>query len=156
MFWSLAGAAIARGSALLASIMVARVLGKTGFGELGIIQSTIGMFGTFAGFGLGMTAAKFIAEFRTTDPLKAGRIRGLSSGFAWITSCSTAVVLFFMAPWLAAHTLAKPSLTGLLQIGSLFLLLTEVNGAQTGALSGFEAFKRVAKSAYGAVLSLFR
>jgi O-antigen/teichoic acid export membrane protein len=144
-FWSLAGALIARGLGLLSSILVARMLGKTGFGELGIIQSTIGMFGTFAGFGLGMTATKFIAQYRTTDPVKAGRIRALSSTFAWLTSGMTALILFFMAPWLSVHTLAAPQLTGLLQIGSLFLFLTAVNGAQIGALSGFEAFKTVAK-----------
>lgn len=143
-FWSLAGAIIARGLALLASILVARMLGKSGFGELGIIQITIGMFGTFAGFGLGMTATKFIAQYRTTDPLKAGRIRALSSLFAWATSGVTSVILYIFAPWLAEHTLAAPQLAGFLQIGSLYLLLTAVNGAQIGALSGFEAFKAIA------------
>jgi O-antigen/teichoic acid export membrane protein len=145
MFWSLVGAFISRGSGLLASILVARALGKAGFGELGIVQSTIGMLGTFAGFGLGMTATKFIAEFRNSDPQKAGRILGLSSRFAWITSSISALVLLLFAPWLATHTLAAPNLAGLLRIGSLFLLLSAVNGAQIGALSGFEAFKTVAK-----------
>ncbi|HET6421458.1 MAG TPA: oligosaccharide flippase family protein [Geobacteraceae bacterium] len=144
-FWSLSGALIARGLGLLASILVARILGKGGYGELGIVQSTLGLFGTFAGFGLGMTATKFIAQYRTTDPVRAGRIRALSSAFAWVSSGITSVILLFMAPWLAEHTLAAPQLTGLLQIGSLFLLLTAVNGAQIGALSGFEAFKTVAK-----------
>ncbi len=144
-FWSLSGAISARGLGLLASILVARFLGKVGFGELGIIQSTLGMFGTFAGFGLGMTATKFIAQYRTTDPSKAGRIRAISSAFAWVSSGITSVILFFMAPWLAEHTLAAPQLSGLLQIGSLYLLITAINGAQIGALSGFEAFKTVAK-----------
>lgn len=144
-FWSIAGAAIARSLGLLSSILVARMLGKAGFGELGIIQSTVGMFGTFAGFGLGMTATKFIAQYRTTDPVKAGHIRALSSAFAWVTSGITSLIFFFMAPWLAEHTLAAPHLAGLLRIGVPFLFLNAVNGAQIGALSGFEAFKTVAK-----------
>jgi len=144
-FWSLLGAVIARGLGLVSSILIARMLGKSGFGELGVIQSTVGMFGTFAGFGLGMTATKFIAQYRTTDPVKAGNIRALSSAFAWITSGVTSLILFFMAPWLAVHTLAAPQLTELLQIGAFFLFFTAVNGAQIGALSGFEAFKTVAK-----------
>ena len=49
-FWSIAGAVISRGCVLLASIACARLLGKTGFGELGMIQSTVGVFGIFAGF----------------------------------------------------------------------------------------------------------
>jgi O-antigen/teichoic acid export membrane protein len=154
-FWSLSGALIARGLGLLASIFVARVLGKVGFGELGIIQSTLGMFGIFAGFGLGMTATKFIAQYRITDQEKAGRIRALSSAFAWVSSSITSVILFFMAPWLAEHTLSAPQLTGVLRIGSLYLLLTAVNGAQIGALSGFEAFKTIAKTSLWAGLVNF-
>src|SRR5208283_1869288 len=40
-FWSLVGTVLARGLSVLASIVVARQLGKEGFGELGIIQSTV-------------------------------------------------------------------------------------------------------------------
>jgi O-antigen/teichoic acid export membrane protein len=154
-FWSLTGALIARGLGLLSSIMVARILGKESYGELGIIQSTLGLFGTFAGFGLGMTATKFIAQLRTIDPAKAGRIRALSSAFAWASSGVTTVLLLLMAPWLAEHTLAAPQLAGLLQIGSLFLMLTAINGAQIGVLSGFEAFKTVAKISLWSGLSNF-
>ncbi len=57
-FWSLAGSLVARGAGLLTAIMVGRILGKDGFGELGLVQSTVGMFGTFAGFGMGLTANK--------------------------------------------------------------------------------------------------
>lgn len=148
-FWSLIGAVLARGLGLISSIIVARMLGKSGFGELGIIQSTVGMFGTFAGFGLGITATKFIAEYRTTDPSKAGRIRGLSSAFAWLSSLLTSIILFFAAPWLAEHTLGAPHLASLLRISTIFLFITSINGAQTGALAGFEAFKTVAKINFG-------
>ena len=55
------------------------------------------------------------------------------------------VVLVVSAPWLAAKTLAAPQLSGLLQIGGLLLLSSGINGAQTGALAGFEAFKSIAK-----------
>lgn len=60
-FWSLLVTVAARLLALTASILAVRLLGKGGFGELGIIQTTIGMFGTLAGFGLGLTATKHIA-----------------------------------------------------------------------------------------------
>ena len=62
-FWSMAGAVISRGLMLAAWVLVARMLGKTGYGELGMIQSTVGMFGVFAGFGFGLTATKHVAEF---------------------------------------------------------------------------------------------
>ena len=144
-FWSLAGAVISRGLGLLASILVARMLGKEGFGELGIIQSTVGMFGVFAGFGLGLTATKHVAEFRAKDPAKAGRIISLSELVAVGTGATAALILFLLAPWLATHTLAAPHLAGLLRIAAIMLFLGALNGAQTGALAGFEAFKTIAR-----------
>jgi O-antigen/teichoic acid export membrane protein len=48
------------------------------------------------------------------------------------------------APWLAEHTINAPHLTGVLRIGALILFINALNGAQTGALSGFEAFKSIA------------
>jgi O-antigen/teichoic acid export membrane protein len=115
-----------------------------GFGELGIIQSSVGMFGTFAGFGLGLTATKHVAQFRLKDPARAGRIISLSRLVSWINGGAMAVLLFLLAPWLAVHTLAAPHLAGLLRLSSLILLLSAINGAQTGALAGFEAFKSIA------------
>ena len=144
VFWSLAGAAISRGLALIASIFVARILGKTVFGELGIIQSTINMFTIFAGFGLSLTATKYVAEFRKKDPERAGRIIGLSGLVAIAAGGVTALGLLIFAPWLAEHTINAPHLSGILRIAALIMFVNALNGAQTGALSGFEAFKKVA------------
>lgn len=143
-FWSMAGAVISRGLMLAALVLVARMLGKTGFGELGMIRSTVGMFGVFAGFGLGLTATKHVAEFRASDPERAGRIIGLSSLFAMVTGGLMAFGLFIFAPWLASHTINAPHLAGVLRIGALILFVNALNGAQTGVLSGFEAFKTIA------------
>jgi O-antigen/teichoic acid export membrane protein len=142
--WSLAGSLLSRLLALAAAVLVARILGKASYGELGIVQSTIGMFGTLAGFGMGTTAAKFVAEFRSTDPVKAGKIIALSSIVSWCTGITLGAVLFFLAPWLARNTLAAPELTPYIQLSALLLLLSAVNGAQTGVLSGFEAFRKIA------------
>ena len=84
-FWALLGTAIAQGLHLVSSLAVARLLGKVGFGELGMINSTVGMFGVFAGLGLGLTATKYIAELRLRDPERAGRILGLSYLMAMVS-----------------------------------------------------------------------
>lgn len=144
-FWSLVGAVISRGLMLAALVVVARMLGKSVFGELGIIRSTVVMFGVLAGFGLSLTANKHVAELRQSDPERAGRIVVLSGLAAVGVGGLSALVLFFFAPWLAAHTLAAPHLSGLLRVGCLILLLNALNGAQTGALAGLEAFKAIAR-----------
>ncbi|MFH1634310.1 MAG: oligosaccharide flippase family protein, partial [Chloroflexota bacterium] len=144
VFWSMAGSVISRGLMLCATVLVARMLGKTGYGELGMIQSTVGMFGVFAGFGLGLTATKHVAEFRQSDPERAGRIIGLSGLFAMGTGGVMALGLLIFAPWLAESTINAPHLVGVLRISALILFINALNGAQTGALSGFEAFKTIA------------
>ena len=145
MFWSMAGAVISRALMLIATVLVARLLGKTGFGELGMIQSTVGMFGVFAGFGLGLTATKHVAELRQNDPVRVGRILGLSTLVACFTGGLMALGLMVFAPWLAEHTINAPHLTEQLRIGAVILFFSALNGAQTGALSGFEAFRAIAK-----------
>jgi O-antigen/teichoic acid export membrane protein len=140
----MAGTVISRALMLVAMILVARMLGKTVYGELGIINSTINMFGIFAGFGLGMTATKYVAEYRQSDPDRAGRIIGLSGIFTIASGGLIAFGLFIFAPWLAKHTINAPHLAGVLRISALILFISALNGAQTGALAGFEAFKTIA------------
>jgi O-antigen/teichoic acid export membrane protein len=147
-FWSLVGSFFSRALGLAAAIFAARILGKSVYGELGIIQSTLGMFGTFAGFGMGTTATKYVAELREKEPLKAGRIIAVSSLVSWGVSLALLAALYVLAPWLCAHTLAAPYLTPYLRAGGPLLVLTAINGAQLGVLSGFEAFKSIARVSF--------
>lgn len=143
--WSLVGSFISRGLGLLAWILVGRLLGTREYGELGVVQSTIGLFGAVAGFGMGMTATKYVAEFRTSDQAKAGRIIGIGNLTTWTFGGLMAIALAIFAPWISTTMLASPQLADLLRIGSLLLLLGAVTSAQSGVLTGFEAFRAVAK-----------
>ncbi len=140
--WGVLGGVGSRFFTLLSSIIIARALGKTVFGEYGIIQSTVGMFGVFAGLGLGLTATKYVAEYRYKDPARAERILGLSSVVAFVSSAIVSIIFYKMAPFLAVKTIAAPHLTHSLQLSVGLLFLGAVTGAQTGALAGFEAFKK--------------
>ena len=146
VFWNLAGTAISRGLAVVSSICVARFLGRESFGQLGIIQSTVGMFGVVAGLGLGLTATKYIAEYRMSDPARAGRIMSNSFALALGSGALLTVGLLVMSPWLARRILAESALTGLLRSGSLLVLMGALNAVQTGALSGLESFKAIARA----------
>ena len=115
------------------------------FGEYGIIQTTVGMFGVFAGMGLGLTATKYVAELRVIDPERAGRIIALGAAVAIGTASIAAVVLLATAPWLAARTLNAPQLSSDLRIATGALFLNALGGMQTGVLAGFEAFRTIAR-----------
>jgi O-antigen/teichoic acid export membrane protein len=145
VFWSLAGAVISRGFFLAASVVCARFLGKEGFGALGMIQSTAGMFGVFAGLGLGLTATKYVSEYRRRDPIRAGRILAFSASVAFVSASVVTVLLILLAPFLAQHVLATARLAKPLAIGSGLVFFGAISGAQTGALAGFEAFKTIAR-----------
>ena len=143
--WSLVGALISQGCGLAASVITARLLGRDQFGEFGIVQSTVGLFGVFAGMGLGLTATKYVAELRVANPQRAGRIIALSTAVALCTAAISVLVLFTAAPWLAASTLNAPKLSTELRIATGVLFLNAMNGTQTGVLAGLEAFRTIAR-----------
>jgi O-antigen/teichoic acid export membrane protein len=144
-FWSVAGAMISRGFVLAASVVCARFLGKEGFGALGMIQSTTGMFGILAGLGLGITATKYVSELRRLDPLRTGRVLALSAAAAFVSGSVITLGVILLAPYLAQHMLAAPKLAEPLTIGAGLVFFGALNGAQTGALAGFEAFQTIAR-----------
>ena len=62
-----------------------------------------------------------------------------------MTGAIAAGALWVAAPWLAEHSLAAPQLAPALRISCLLVLFGGVNGAQMGALGGFESFKTIAQ-----------
>ena len=144
-FWSTLGVTISRGLQFVSYIVVARVLGSAGFGRFGLIQSTLAMFGIVGTFGLGLTATRYISKYRHLDPEKAGRIISLSRTIAVATGTTSAIALYFSADWLAVRSMGDPLLGPLLKVASVALALTAISAAQMGALSGFQAFKSIAR-----------
>ena len=143
-FWALAGAVVSRGLTLASAVIAGRMLGTAGFGEVGMIQSTQGLFGMLAGAGLGLAATKFVAEFHSTDAARAGRCVRLATTIAWISGTIVAIALFFMSGPIAATVLSAPHLTLELQVATGLVLFCTINGVQTGALVGFGEFRSIA------------
>lgn len=144
-FWSLTGGAASRVFTVVSSIIIARVIGREEFGEFGMVQSTMGMFGVLAGFGLGSTATKYVAEHIRFNPARAGRISNLTLMVSLLSGGVLTVVCFFISPWLAAETLHRPGTTALLQAGALLLFCSTLNSVLLGILAGFEAFRGIAR-----------
>jgi O-antigen/teichoic acid export membrane protein len=144
-FWALTGTVISQALQLAATILVARWLGKTAYGEIGIVKSTVGMCGVFVGLGLGLTATKYVSEFRRDDPARAGRVASLTMTVALVSGVVVSGALIFFSPWLASHTFASRAVATPLAIGSGLLFFGEINGVQLGILSGMEAFGPIAR-----------
>jgi O-antigen/teichoic acid export membrane protein len=136
------------------SIALARVLDVESFGKFGMLQSTLLTLQAFANVGLSQTATKYVAEFRTTDPARAGRVVGLSNTTALIAGTLLLLLTALTAPWLSHRALAAADLQGSLKITSVAVLFGALAGAQVGALAGLQAFRTMAGAgALSALLS---
>jgi len=142
--WNAIGTGFQRGLNIISFIIVARLVGVKGFGELGIIQNTAMMFQVFAGFGLGLTSTKYVAELRHSNPHRAGRIIGLSRVVSIAIGSISGVLMVMFSPLLCKKVLAAPHLVDALRVSAVMIFFGALNGAQIGVLIGLEAFSIMA------------
>lgn len=135
-----------QGSTLIVNIIVARILMKHAFGEYAMVYSTLLVVAFLAQLSTGYTVSKYIAEYRSRDPERAGRIMGMSAIVSALTAVVGTILLVAAAPWLAGTMLKAPHLAHALIIGAGFILFSAINGYQTGALSGLEAYGSLARA----------
>lgn len=142
-FWSLVGVIGFQGASLLVTIVLARVLGKTGYGEFGMVYSTVIMLGEFAGAGLGLTTTKYISEFRKSDVQKASQIVALSLTVSAILGLIICSVFFFFPHLIASKLINAPELAPLFKIGALQVFFNTMIGIILGILAGLESFRSI-------------
>lgn len=125
---------------LASSVLVARLLGKIGFGEYSVILNTVNTLTFMASVTLSVTAAKFIAEHRGKDPLLASQFAGLCWMVSFLVGALGSVATYGLAAWLANDFFSVPKLVGLFEIAAVGILFGALNGTQQGMLAGLEAF----------------
>lgn len=146
MSWSVLGSAANRVALLLATLPVAHWVSQEEYGMLGIVQGTVGLLATFAGLSAGVTATRFVAQFREREPDRAGRVITLTLLVSCLCGWLTATCLGSFAEPLARIWFEQPSL-GPLLVGACWpLALMTVVGAQLGVLAGLERFDALARS----------
>jgi O-antigen/teichoic acid export membrane protein len=144
-FWSFISTIITRSLGLIVSIVIARLLGQVGYGHLGIIISTVGALNAVGNIGLGLTATRYVANLRNTNPQAAGRTAGSALLLATISYSLCSIALFIFASFVAEKMLNAPFLVGELRLASIILMLNGVDGVQQGILAGLEAFSVIAR-----------
>jgi O-antigen/teichoic acid export membrane protein len=143
--WTLVGSASQQASLLAAAILIARVAGKTQFGEYVLLQGTLGTFAVLAGIAFGMTAARHVAAFRDIDKTRTASLCKSLMVSTGIISFALACGLALLAVPLANHILGDASLAASIQFGSLYVLFQSYQGVQSGILAGLEAFSANAR-----------
>lgn len=143
-FWSLAGTLAAQFSGMIAGIITARLLGKTIYGELGLLTSTLDALAVVAGLSLSVTLTKHLAETAHSNPVRAGNILRMTAVIAGVGSAAASIAVFIFSDILSERIFGAPHLSGVLKLSSPLIFFGAVYGLQTGALSGLEAFKNIA------------
>jgi O-antigen/teichoic acid export membrane protein len=138
--WNVAGGVLMQAGTFLTSLVVARILGRQAFGRFALVQSTMVALTALAGLGLGVTATKYLSQYRGTDPERAGRILGLSSAIAATAAFCLCLAIGVFAPLLHGHIAAAD-----LRISTVYIFFMTLNGYQAGALAGLEAFRRIVR-----------
>jgi O-antigen/teichoic acid export membrane protein len=144
--WNLLAAGSTQGATLVVNLVVSNLLGRQGFGQYGIVYSTLLTLGTVAQLAIGFTATRYVAETRSADPQRAGRVLGLCTLVAAGTALLAGLGLLVAAPWLASGVLGAPQLTLPLRLAGGVAAAVVLNGFQSGALAGLEAFRAMGRS----------
>lgn len=143
--WSLVGNVVGRGLALAASIIVARFLGSNAFGEYSIIKATMVSLAILSTFGLGYTATKYIAEYRSNNPKLVSYISRSLQLVTLFVGSVFALAIYIFSDEVASLLLNEPSLSDSVRILSGFVLFNSLAITQVGILAGFGKFKLIAK-----------
>jgi O-antigen/teichoic acid export membrane protein len=150
---NLIGAIFNQGSTFVFSIVAANLLGRETFGKYGIVASTLVMLSQISQLACGYTMTKYVAEFRSSDREKAGRVIGMLLAIVSLVALLAGLGLFASAPWLAISVLNAPELSLGLRIGSGVVFLNVLIGLFMGALAGLEAYRGLSRGliAYGTI-----
>jgi O-antigen/teichoic acid export membrane protein len=153
--WTVIGSGFGQGGSFLSSLVLARILGRETFGQYALVQSTVNAFTCLGSMGLGLTATKYISEYRVRQPERIGKLIGLSSMLVALAGLCFSIALALYAPMLAMGADHHRISAGfrLSTVSVFFLTLTT---CQIGILAGFENFRSIGKigAIYGLAMPL--
>lgn len=155
MRWNLLVALSTQGATFLTNIVLSNLAGIKAFGRYAMIQNTLVGIAGLSSLSMSFTTAKYVSEFRSTDPNRAAGLLGMCSKVAFCAGGTTAVALMLLATPLATNALGDPALAFGMRLGVAFLFFNTINSYQLGALSGLEAYKSLgAAAAASAVIAV--
>lgn len=121
--WRLLGSVSGQLMSFMAVIVSARLLGNENYGMFSLVQSTVVMFSSVAGAGLGVTATKFIAEYKGMPEYKEklNKILGLSHVTANVISMALTLIMILFARYIALEIFKEEVLITQLLYASVYI-----------------------------------
>lgn len=139
-FWSAVGMSAYYAVWFATTIIIVRLLGQNLFGRFTMVTSTVGMVGTFAGLGLGTTAARHTALYKSSAADKVGRVLSLAFVSASLSGLAGTLLLLALSGRLASF-IDAPDLNTAIAVIAPTVLFNTLYGTFIGALTGLEEFR---------------
>lgn len=132
---------------IVRSKVIAVLLGPSGMGIVGLIQTTIGLISSLTSFGLRRVAVKDIAVAVGTSNLKRiALVVTVLRRMVWATGLLGALTTFFAAPWLSQLTFGNKEYTSAFMWLSVTLFFNQLSSGQNVLLQGFRKLKLLASA----------
>ena len=136
--------------------VIAVLLGPSGVGIIGLLNSTIGLIGSITNFGLGTSAVKDIAAaYSNQDNQRVSIIITVARRLIFITGIFGTLLALIFSPWLSQLTFGNRNYTYAFAWVSLTLFFNQLCSGQLIVLQGLRFLNHLAKASItGSLLSL--
>lgn len=145
---------------VLRSKFIAVLLGPTGMGIAGLLNSTTGLIGGLTNFGLGTSAVRDVASANSTgNETRIATVVTVLKRCVWVTGTLGTLVMLVLSPWLSQLTFGNRDYTLAFIWISITLLFTQLSTGQLVILQGMRKLQYLAKasltgSALGLILTV--
>jgi PST family polysaccharide transporter len=135
---------------------VAVILGTTGMGVIGLLQSTIGILQTGFDFGLSQSAVRDISEAKNTSSTALDTTISISKKLILMAALLGALVTIILSPYLSRWTFGNGDYTYAFVWLSIVVFLNILSNGQLAILKGMRMLKILAKAGlFGSIVGLF-
>lgn len=142
---------------IISSKFVAVLLGPTGMGINGLLQSTTQIISSVAGMGLGTSAVRDMsASYASNDEGKFFRTLSVFRRLIWITGIIGLLICLFGSPLWSKLSFGNYDYTVAFALIAVTVLFTQLTSGQTVLLQSTRSFKMIAKAGViGSTVGLF-
>jgi len=142
--WSLVGSVVTGLLQLLLGVVLARELGREGYGQFSMALTTASTAFMTIGMVVGLLATRQIAASCSVAPVEAGRASAFAVVVGWCSGVLLALCLWLGSGHLSRAIVGNEDLRDFLVISSLIVVPSVVALAQQGVLAGLERFHEIA------------
>ena len=142
-FWGISGSVLNRLLLFFTSVVLIRLLVTKAYGEYSIVRSTLATFVVFGSTGFGVTAMKYISEYKKASPQRAGNVIVLTCCSVAVLGAILSLFIILFAGEIAEHILHRSELTHILKWMSITIFIASMAAVGNGILSGLECFSSI-------------